>query len=203
MKQPSNKAPFLTKIISPRISNPVLRPRLFQRLDQLRNSPIIWIIGPPGAGKTTLASTYLSEKSLDYLWYQIDAGDADVASFFLHLKQAIRQAAPLYRQTLPLLTPEYVPGLTAFVRLYAEVIAERIKRPALIVLDNYEQVSSEASLHDIIRELAGCMPPEIGLMVLSRTQPPPAFARLRLHGELSILSAGELNLTTDEAQVFA
>jgi LuxR family maltose regulon positive regulatory protein len=203
MKQSSSKAPFLTKIISPRISNPVLRPRLFQRLDQLRNSPIIWIVSPPGAGKTTLASTYLSEKSLDYLWYQIDSGDADVASFFLHLKQAIQQAEPLYRQTLPLLTPEYVPGLTAFVRLYAEAIAERIKRPALIVLDNYEQVSSETSLHDIIRELAGSLPPEIGLMVLSRAEPPPAFARLRLHGELSILSAGELNLTTDEAQVFA
>lgn len=203
MKHSSNGTLFSTKFVSPRAHNPVLRPRLFQRLDRLRHSPILWLVGPPGSGKTTLASTYLSEKSLSHLWYQIDAGDSDVASFFLHLKQALQQAAPRSRQTLPLLTPEYLPGLPAFVRLYAEAVAERLKRPALIVLDNYEQVHPDAALHEIIRELAGCLPPEISLMILSRTQPPPVFARLRLHGELSVLGGDELNLTTEEAQAFA
>jgi tetratricopeptide (TPR) repeat protein len=102
-----------------------------------------------------------------------------------------------------LLTPEYVPGLAAFIRLYAEALAKCLKKPALIVLDNYEQVPSDAALHEIVRELAGSLPPEIGLMILSRTQPPPAFARLRLHGDLAILKGEELNLTDEEAQTFA
>jgi ATP/maltotriose-dependent transcriptional regulator MalT len=203
MKPSPNKAPFSAKLVSPRIHNPVLRPRLFQRLDRLRQSAILWLVGPPGAGKTTLASTYLSEKSLSHLWYQLDAGDADAASFFLHLKQAVQHAAPRSRQALPLLTPEYVPGLAAFVRLYAEILGKCLKKPALIVLDNYEQVPSDAALHEIVRELAGSLPPEIGLMILSRTQPPPVFARLRLHGDLAILKGEELNLTDEEAQAFA
>jgi LuxR family maltose regulon positive regulatory protein len=92
--------------------------------------PFLWLAGPPGSGKTTLASHYLAQNALPHLWYQIDAGDADLAGFFLHLRQALEQAAPRSRQTLPpLLTPEYLPGLSAFVRLYAEA-------PWLIALKN-------------------------------------------------------------------
>lgn len=203
MKHTSNRTFLSTKFVSPRANHPVLRPRLFQRLDRLRHSRILWLVGPPGSGKTTLASHYLAENALNHLWYQLDAGDADLAGFFLHWRQALEQIAPRSRQTLPLLTPEYLPGLTAFVRLYAEAIAERLKRPALIVLDNYEQVPAEGLLHEVVRDLAMSLPADVGLMILSRTQPPPVFARLRLHGDLAVLRGDELNLTAEEARAFA
>ena len=40
---------------------------------------------PPGAGKTTLASSYVDARELRHLWFQLDAGDADPATFFHYL----------------------------------------------------------------------------------------------------------------------
>ncbi len=188
----------LTKISCPRSNRPVLRPRLFQRLDNLRNAPVIWIAAPPGAGKTTLISSYLAERGLASLWLQLDADDANVATFFYYLGLAVQQAAH-DDLALPSLTPEYLPGLMSFTRLYAQTIAAAIAPQAMIVLDDYEQVPAHAQLHDVVRELASALPQGLSLVVLSRTDPPPAYARLRLHQELVVLDALDLDLTRDEA----
>ncbi|MGH8626641.1 MAG: hypothetical protein ACREYC_15685, partial [Gammaproteobacteria bacterium] len=46
-------SPKLAKLTRPQASNAVLRHRLFTRLDEAQERPIVWIHGPPGAGKTT------------------------------------------------------------------------------------------------------------------------------------------------------
>jgi LuxR family maltose regulon positive regulatory protein len=196
-------ASSLPKITSPRANNPVPRPRLFQQLDRLRDSTVIWLVGPPGAGKTTLASTYLAEHLPRHLWYQLDAGDANIATFFHYFRLAVQQVAPGCHRKLPVLSPEYLPGLAAFVRRYAEILDAHLEKPIAIVLDNYEQLPADAPLHGIIREWVSCLPPDIRFLVLSRAEPPPAFARLRVHGQLAVFDGGDLNLTLEEAQAVA
>ena len=55
---------------------------------------MIWISGPPSAGKTTLVSSYLAERGTPHLWYQLDPGDGDLGTFFHYLGVAVRSAAP-------------------------------------------------------------------------------------------------------------
>ena len=76
------QAPSLAKLTKPKSANVLLRKRLFKLLDDARNKPVVWITAPPGAGKTTLISTYLEKKKLPCIWYQVDEGDGDIASFF-------------------------------------------------------------------------------------------------------------------------
>ncbi len=201
MDHSTGKSFHVAKICRPRGNRPMLRPRLFRRLDEIRGLPVTWLCAPPGSGKTTLVSSYLAERGLDGPWVQLDADDADIATFFYYLGVALEQAAVRDGPALPALRPEYVAdkALMSFTRRCAQIIASRLGAPAVIVLDNYEQVPAQASLHEVVRELASSLPQGLNLFVLSRTDPPPSCARLRLHENLVLLDAQELGLTRDEA----
>ena len=75
----------LAKTTRPTLAATVARPRLFHLLDRARRRPVTWVGGPPGAGKTTLVASYLRARKVRTLWYQLDEGDADVATFFYYL----------------------------------------------------------------------------------------------------------------------
>ena len=85
--------PTLAKLTRPRLRGVLARERLLTLLDARR--PAIWIAGPPGAGKTTLVASYLEARDLSGIWYQVDAGDFDPATFFYYLGLAAQKAAAL------------------------------------------------------------------------------------------------------------
>lgn len=88
-------APAPAKITPPRLTeNVYLRKSLFKGLDNALKKPVVWISAPPGAGKTTLISTYLEQRKLPCIWYQIDEGDGDIESFFHYMGIAARHAVP-------------------------------------------------------------------------------------------------------------
>lgn len=193
----------LTKIAIPQPHQAYARTRLFELLDAGRRQRIVWIVGPPGAGKTTLVSSYLVARPLKTLWYQLDASDGDIASFFHYLALALKTASPRYRKPLPSLTPEYLPGLLIFTRRFFETVAQRLGAPAVIVLDNYQEVASDAPLHEVLREAAQSLPSGMSFLILSRGDPPASLARLQLHGDVAFLGWNELQLTLDEARSIA
>ena len=125
---------LLNKIAAPKLKKGILlRERLFKLLDQAEHETSIWLAGYVGSGKTTLIAGYLAEKRLPSIWYQIDAGDSDLSSFFYFLGQA---AVPLIDPRglpLPLLTPEYLLGIETFITRYFQKLFHRLSPPTWIV----------------------------------------------------------------------
>jgi ATP/maltotriose-dependent transcriptional regulator MalT len=86
----------LAKYTRPKQSGVLPRERLYALLDTARQSPFIYVCAPAGAGKTTLLASYAEQRRLACVWYQVDATDADPATFFSNLSECApkRQARP-------------------------------------------------------------------------------------------------------------
>lgn len=185
------------KITSPKFSGVFQRKRLFTLLDRCCNKPAIWITGQPGAGKTILVSSYLEARELPCIWYQIDSGDEDIATFFYYMGIAAKMASPR-RRPLPLFTQEYIPGLAAFTRRYFEELYIRLKPPFCIVFDNYHDVKADALLHDVIRNSMEAIPEGVNIIFISRAELPGAFAHMQADNLIEVIGNKALCLTPEE-----
>ena len=186
----------LAKTTPPTLAGTVGRPRLFRRLDRARRRPVTWVSAPPGAGKTTLVASYLAVRRQRGLWYQVDEGDGDLATFFYYLGLA----APRRRRRLPLLTPEYRHDVTVFTRRFFRELFGRLRSPFTVVFDNYQEVPSRSVLHDVMREALKEIPDGGRVIFISRSEPPPAFARFLTHQMVETLGWPELAFTSTEAK---
>lgn len=160
----------LAKLCRPTIADTVARTRLFSRLDECLQRPVAWVTGQAGAGKTTLASSYIQARDLAPLWYQLDEGDADPAQFFYYLGVAADAVTRKRRTPLPL----------------------------LLVLDNFQTVPETSALHDLIRIALEEVPEGCSTLILSRLPPPPPLTRLQVSERLCLVDAADLRM--DEAE---
>ncbi|MDH4028600.1 MAG: hypothetical protein OEU95_07215, partial [Nitrospirota bacterium] len=148
------RAPYAAKITRPAVSGILPRKRLCSLLEESRDQPVIWMTAPGGYGKTTLVADYLDSRKLRCLWYQVDKGDDDPATFFYYMGLAAKKAAPRYRKPLPLLKPEYLLGLPTFTLRYFEKLYERLisKNPPVSPF-------SKGGLESHVKDVSGMSPP--------------------------------------------
>jgi len=174
------------------------RKRLYRLLDRSRKSPLLWITGPPGCGKTTLVSSYIESRRLPCLWYKVDEADADLSAFFYYLGLAARKAAPRRKRILPLLTPDRLPGLTVFAQRYFEDLSALLPAPCLLVLDDCHRLPDDSPFFGTLREGISRLAPGIVSVLVSRHDPHPSFARERANRLLEVVGWEELRLTLAE-----
>ena len=194
----------LAKLTRPKLFGVVPRDRLFRLLDEeRRNRSVVWIAGPPGAGKTALTASYLETRKLPGIWYQVDGGDADPATFFHYLALAGRTAAGRKRLQLPVLTPELASDLSGFTRRFFRALFTGLRTTTTLVLDNYQEVNSESPFHSVIQGAVLELPTGIDLIVISHIPPPPQYARILANNFVGHISWDELRLTLEETTAIA
>jgi len=203
----------------------VSRPRLVERLNDGLHRKLTLVSAPAGFGKTTLLSEWIHAaaeqdgRPLQIAWLSLDEGDDDPARFWSYFVAAMR--------TIPILDETGV-GRTLLARLQAPAfgragalsmqalltglineIASACAEPAstdsslgiALVLDDYHTIGSQP-IHDGVGFLVEHMPPQMHLVIATRSDPPLPIPRLRARDELTELRQADLSFSLEEATEF-
>jgi LuxR family transcriptional regulator, maltose regulon positive regulatory protein len=176
----------------------VARQRLLDRMAQGGGGPLTIVVGPAGAGKTTLGGAWVAArpKGGPAVWVSLDAQDGRTGVLWTYLLAGLDQAGvPVGSVGLPD-RPEAVE--TSTLTRLAAVLSEQ-PRPVTVVLDNAE-VLTDPGTAESLDFLLRHADPQLRLILLGRTGPAFPLHRYRLAGSVVEIRPAELAFTVPEAQ---
>ena len=194
-----------TKLYIPQVRpNLVPRPRLSKRLEEGMRNKLTLISAPAGFGKTTLLSEWRMMHSSDeypLAWVSLEEADNDPPRFLSYLVAALQTIETDIGEAAlaSLRSPQPPPIESLLTALINEVAA--IQKDFALVLDDYHVIEAQL-IHDAIAFLLEHMPPQMHLIIASRTDPPLPLSRLRARGQMTELRGADLRFTPEEAGTF-
>ena len=202
-----------TKLYIPRWRPALVpRPRLMERLDQGIERKLTLVSAPAGFGKSTMlaewvAGTPASERPA--AWVALDQSDNDPALFWAYFITALQTAhSVLGESALSMMRSPQPPPIEALLGTLLNEITTMLPEPStdsgrgfVLVLDDYHVIDAQA-VHSGIAFLLDHLPPQMHLIIASRSDPPLPLARLRGRGESTELRASDLRFTPYEAAAF-
>ena len=129
--------------IPPHRSNVVIRPRLFERLDDALHSRLTIVSAPAGFGKTTLVSEWVAGCERPVAWLSLDNTDNDPARFLTYLIAALQTVATNVGERVMgiLQSPQLPPIESRLTDLLNEIAT--IPQSFILVLDDYHLIDSK------------------------------------------------------------
>lgn len=199
-----------TKLYQPQLrSGYISRPRLMTRLNSGLGGKLTLVSAPAGFGKTTLLAEWIRTSQLaadglrlsKFAWLSLDEADNDVTRFLTYLVTALQTAVPALapsilsrRQAAKSVPPET--SLTLLITGLSQMADE-----VGLILDDYHLISNP-DIHTALAFLLEHLPPQLHLVIVSRSDPPLSLARWRVRGQLNEIRATDLRFTPDETTQF-
>ena len=194
-----------TKITVPPLRlNVVTRQRLTERLNVAMKSPLTLVVAPAGWGKTTLLSAWHAGVSLrdrSLAWVSLDTGDNDPTRFWTYVLAALNTLHPGVGETP--LALMYASSSPPIEDVLTSLLNDLLQLPTetILGLDDYHLIEDQ-TIHDALMYLVEHMPPNMHLVITSRSDPLLPLARLRARGALTELRADNLRFTSEETTAF-
>ena len=187
--------------ISRPLQTPVVRSRLREALERsLASATCTVISGRAGTGKTTLAADFASSCNRRVAWYKVDAPDAELSVFIDYLAASIGQQRPRFdKQAIRLLTAGVrLEDIPAFAERFAYELIEDKSNPLLIVIEDLHLVCDTDWLVPFLERLLQLTPPDVHVLITSRTLPPAPLWRMRSKQTLAVIDEASLAFTREE-----
>ena len=204
--------PILEKITVPSPPVSVCRPRLLDALWQSLHSCTSTIIsGRAGTGKTTLALHFAELCGRCIAWYKVDAPDGKLRIFLEYLIASISGQRPGFgtgslRRLLN--SARWDSPSNGEVSLLAEAFVHELELnpgpPLLVAVEDLHLVCDAQWLVPFFKRVLPLLPPDVHMLITSRTMPPAPLWRMRSKQTLSVIDDDMLSFTRNEAtELFA
>lgn len=180
----------------------VARSRLSERMGNA--TPTLTLVSAPaGFGKTTVLTEWLATSPVDAqaaAWLSLDQRDNDPALFWRYILSALQTTIPSLGATaLSLLSLGEPPTEAVLATLLNDL--HSLSHDVVLVLDDYHVIEA-MDVHEAMAYLLEHSPPQLHVVIASRSDPPLQLARLRARGELVEIRAADLRFTPDEARAY-
>jgi LuxR family maltose regulon positive regulatory protein len=207
------------------------RPRLIEKLNAGLDGKLTLVSAPAGFGKTTLVAEWLSNfrlaiddlrladpqnrqsfglrsvrtkskiVTLKSSWLSLDQDDNDLARFLTYLIAALQTVEATIGQTaVSLLQSHQAPPAETILTLLINDL-NRLEGRLVLALDDYHLIANPA-IHTALVFLLEHLPPQLHLVIGSRSDPPLVLSRWRARSELTEIRTADLRFTTAEAAIF-
>lgn len=191
-----------TKITPPPVrAGRIARARLESLLAEASERTLTVLRAPGGFGKTTLALAWIErivERGDAVAWLALDADDNEPRRFLYYVIHALNRACPeVGKESLAIANTAALPHLQAMLVNEIADCGDEL----FLFLDDYNAVRHEG-IHESVAFLLRHAPPNLRLVLLSRTEPPLELGSLRARGELLEVDAARLRFTRDETREF-
>ncbi|KLN57785.1 serine/threonine-protein kinase PknK [Variovorax paradoxus] len=161
---------------------------------------------PAGFGKTTLlaqlAETLAQRPDCHVAWVTLDSDDGDANRLLAALLSALRQWPldwPVDVESVLGQVHDDGPAARAALVPVQNALCSYAGERAWLVIDDLHRVTDAAALR-LLDLLLDRLPPEIGVLIGSRTEPALSLARWRMRGQLAEVLAQDLQFSLDDAQ---
>lgn len=198
----SERPLITTKISIPQISpGYIQRPRLTERIHQGVAGPLTLLSAPAGFGKTNLLIEWTQITDLPVAWLNIDTDDNDLNRLSHYLVGTLQTLEPqLGEEPLDFFQSIKSNGIEIGLSLLINEISV-LNRHMVLVLDDFQALEKPTILQNLDFFLKQ-LPPNLHLIIASRTEPALDLALLRSKGRVVELGTDDLRFTSEEVALF-
>jgi LuxR family maltose regulon positive regulatory protein len=163
-------------------------------IDRSSQTKLILVSAPAGYGKTTLVTAWLRQlEGTEVCWLSLNEDDSDTQQFFRYLAAAVRPLPDVHSQLPQLLQSNQPIPVKTLIKAFTHDVVPAAT-PFILVLDDYHVLDS-AEIENALAALLDLMPPQMTLVLTSRSDPGFPISRLRARGQLIELRADDLRFT--------
>ncbi len=198
-QRPFRPVAVVGKLAPPRLGRVFARERLFAELDLAAEQPALWLGAAPGAGKSTLISSWLQARQRRAMWLQVDVGDADPATFVQSLDTLFTRAAgtPF---ALPPFCADDSGDLAGWLQRRVRLYVAQLAPPWVLVFDNHQELAADSALHGALAQALAELPSGAHWVFISREAPSAPYARALAQQQLVLADAQTLRFDDAETQ---
>ena len=181
----------------------VSRPALLDRVSAGLSGKFTLVSAASGYGKTTLMAEWLSERGKDcpVAWVSLDEGDNDLTLFLSYLIAALENVQDgLGEDTNAVMRGAQNSNDSAILSVLINELST-VPNDFVLILEDYHVIDL-GEIHRMQVFLLEHMPPQMHLVILTRSDPPFPLGRMRARSEMVEIRARDLRFSYGDAATF-